>query len=876
MRGVIRSGFVILMLFVTIYSADAQTTPKKSLHSVINKIEYASNYHFLYRDALIADVKIPYHPNITTCIDSLHQELAAHNIGVRIDRQHKQILLYEMKKDNKSRDIKLSGQVVDNETGQRLPFATLTWKDGKDQTGTNTDEDGNFLITLKPSFFHDDSLTLHISFIGYQKQSLSIQKKERNYNDITVRLNPKPFQSKEVIITGNSYYQPLNKALKNIIQLGTFSPVGESSSIRSLQTFPAVSLNVGLHEGINIRGSSSDGLRVLLDGAPIYNQSHLFGLLDIFNSDVLQTVGFHYGIIPARYEGALGGTLSLMTRTGSQNNTHITVGLSNTAYKGTVEGSLFHGKGSWIISGRHSYMNAINWFNNKGLISWGLNVNRDKSLLVNPKVYNTQTSFPQTPIADYYDFHTKWLYESQKGSRISLSAYVGGDYTRESTNKYVIVSNSPNFKDRFKLKNYTTENDWGNVATSLNYTNPLGNDKYSHTLVSFSYYHSNYYKQDFLYNRQAGNDRIQSYLYPFHNQNYLSDFKIDQNFEIPTNLGLWTLGATYHYYDITYQEQSVQNPGFVEKFKSNLIDAYGEYDIKNINYVNFYLGGRTHYFTDGHYFRFSPRLKMKILPNRPVSFAVGFSRDYQFIHRLSLYNESSSDLWILTTHKQGPSNVSYWTSGMYIKPDKSTYFQVEAYIKNFANLRQHDINTRALPESDLNSPWFYNNKGYARGIEFLYQQHIGKLLWNNAYTLSKIQLQNKALNNGKRFYANWDHRDKISSSLEVPFLKFFKFYANWMFATGGPNQLASPDNKQPKRLPDYMRVDVSLKFHHHIDHSKVTASFSVFNLLNRKNVWYRENTLAFDKQTYLPQLTFVPVNVYDLGIQPSFEVRVHF
>lgn len=220
--------------------------------------------------------------------------------------------------------------------------------------------------------------------------------------------------------------------------------------------------------------------------------------------------------------------------------------------------------------------------------------------------------------------------------------------------------------------------------------------------------------------------------------------------------------------------------------------------------------------------------------------------------------------------------MNYWTSGIYIKPDKSTYFQVEAYIKNLANLRQHNINTRALPVSDFNAPWFYNNKGFARGIEFLLQQHIGSILWNNAYTLSKIQLQNSALNNGKRFYANWDHRDQISSSIEIPFLNYFTLYTNWLFATGGPNQLASPDNNQPKRLPYYMRIDASLKFHKSFNQFKVTGSFSVYNLLNRKNVWYRENTLAFDKQTYLTQLTFVPADVYDLGFQPSFEINVKF
>lgn len=124
------------------------------------------------------------------------------------------------------------------------------------------------------------------------------------------------------------------------MKIGTFSPLGESNAVRSLQMLPAVSMNTALNDGINIRGSSSDGFHVLLDGLTVYNQSHLFGLLDAMNADVLKSSGFYYDVTPAQYQAPLGGTLSLITRTGSINDFRSSFGISNTALKSTVEGPL--------------------------------------------------------------------------------------------------------------------------------------------------------------------------------------------------------------------------------------------------------------------------------------------------------------------------------------------------------------------------------------------------------------------------------------------------------------------------------------------------------------------------------------------------------
>jgi hypothetical protein len=51
----------------------------------------------------------------------------------------------------------------------------------------------------------------------------------------------------------------------------------------------------------------------------------------------------------------------------------------------------------------------------------------------------------------------------------------------------------------------------------------------------------------------------------------------------------------------------------------------------------------------------------------------------------------------------------------------------------------------------------------------------------------------------------------------------------------------------------------------------------LFNLFNRNNVWYREISVALDTSQRLGSRTqTVPVDVYDLGFQPSFNMVFYF
>lgn len=875
-----RKRYLIYLLFtVCLYKpvrAQSSSTGLVSLRSVIQSVETQTDYRFLYRDALVSDVSIPSQSNTRSYIPKLDSLLHNHQIGVKVDHDRKQIFLYQESNETKVTESTLSGHVVDAKTGSRLPFATISWKENGKITGTSTDQNGSFMIheSGKPNA---GKQALTISYIGYQKQVIDWSAAETPYTDLTIRLEPDAYTGNEVVITGNQFYRSYPGEFSRFLRLGTFSPVGETNTIRALQEFPAVSLNAGLTNGLHVRGSDSDGLLVSLDGATVYDQSHLFGLLDVFNSDVIQTAGFHYDITPAEYEGALGGTLQLLTRTGSQQKYLATTGISNTSYKGTVQGPLFDGRGSFLLSGRHSLMNDINWLNNTDLISWGLNVDRPRSDF--PEGVETLTSkavFPGTPYASFFDLHGKFQYETAKDTRFTLSSYIGGDFTNQPQQYYTIAGNAQAVRERFRLKDANTVNNWGNDILSFKIDQPLSDNGFSHTTVAYSFYHSWYSKDNFLYfYRMANTNGLHYFQSPYSNKNQLSDFKLYQLFELPAPFdGLWSTGFTYHNYQVLYQEESIKFPGFGKNFTSNEFDTYLQYDQQQWDNIHLHIGGRLIYYSDGSFLRFSPRLKLRILPDKPVSFGVGYSRNYQFQHRLTINHESSSDIWVPTTKGEPPASDDYWSTGLYIHPATKTYFQVEAYLKNYQNLRLEDLQYAVLTQLPVNTPWFYQNSGRAKGVEFAFQQYIGPVLWNSSYTLSRMEIKNNAVAGSNWYPAEWDRTHSVTIGLQVPIFNGLTTFLNGMFASGSANPLHQYDATEPARLPPYYRVDASLTYHKKIGVTKWDLTLSFYNILDRKNVWYRDRFLVVNNATSIPGLEYLPANVYDLGFQPSFTLEV--
>lgn len=325
-----------------------------------------------------------------------------------------------------------------------------------------------------------------------------------------------------------------------------------------------------------------------------------------------------------------------------------------------------------------------------------------------------------------------------------------------------------------------------------------------------------------------------------------------------------------------YLEHSFDRPGYFISQKAHQADLYTQLDYSGFPWLNVFGGLRLQYYSGGSYLKWSPRLKLKLFPDSPLSMGGGFSRNHQFLHNVSLSNTVTSDVWVMADATHPPTTANNYTGGIYYTPSDHLRFQTEAYLKQFDHIRLHEQNTFSLGNTFKNNPWYQNNSGRGKGIEFLLQNRYRYFKLTQTFTLSEMKLSNPNINNGKSFYADWDRTYRYTAMLGIHPVHDLSLYFSWMYASGSSNKLATFGPGEEQRLGSYRRLDISAEYSRRFSGAQLNLSFSLYNVLNRQNPWYRELAFVIDQSGARDQFRSVPVNIYDIGFQPSFNISVGF
>ncbi len=847
------------------------------LIDIIKDVEEQTDYSFLYRNALISDINLSFSTEQEELFSDFSKQLESHQLALKVDEERKQAIIIKLKTVKpQATHVQIKGQVLDANTGERLPYAVITWKEQGTLKGLSTNESGNFYINQRIS---DNEIEITGSFFGYSKEHITLNLQESgDIDELTFRLQPERLGGNQLLVTGFHYYDNINEYSAGVLDIGTFSPMGEGNTTSALQMLPSVSIAPALSGDINIRGSSADALKVMIDDITIYNKSHLFGLIDSFNSDVLKRSGFYYDVAPLKYQAPPGGTLSLITKTGSLDKFSGTAGLSNSSFRLSLEGPIQTGKSSWLFSARKSYMDAINWFNNYKLVQWGLDVDRKQGTMDNSLIdLQPYLEQPGKTGASFFDMHGKFYVEGKNGSRLIVSGYYGGDDTKQKGQRLFSSFSTPG-SNNFQYQNVATTNDWQNGAGSVSYQRWLSDQVFSSTVLGASIYKTTFTKDDFTYLKVNNTDQsLQAFTFPFLNESVLNEFKAKQVFDYNLQQASWSGGLSYNYYLGEYYESSFDRPGYFKSTGTHKMDIFGQFDYSDESgLMNVFTGMRLHYYSEGEYVKWSPRLKIKMLPESILSFSAGFSRNHQFVNQISLTNAVTSNVWILADKDQPPTSVNYFTAGAYFNPTDYFYLQAEAYRKDFEHVRLHEINAFSLSRTFESNPWFVNNEGTSKGIEFLGKTSFSIVEFTQTLTFSEVTLTNPDINNGDPFYADWDRRVRTTSTLGIKPTDAFSFYVAWNYASGTPNKISGYNFGSSKRLDNYRRMDISAEYILQQEKYDLTVSASVFNVLGRNNPWYRDLGIAIDQNATPNRFVGTPVDVYDIGVQPSFNIKIGF
>src|SRR5688572_30334600 len=252
--------------------------------------------------------------------------------------------------------VTLNGYIKDADNGEELIGVTIYIPQLK--AGTVTNDYGFYAMTVPKGTYE-----VQFTYIGFTQQTLTIDLNQDVSKNISLAGEVNLIQ--EVVIEDKALDEnvvsvQMSKNTINLAQVKKLPALfGEVDIIKNIQLLPGV---ISAGEGTSayyVRGGSADQNLILIDEAPVYDPSHLFGLFSVFNADVIKDSELYKGGIPARYGGRLSSILDVRTKDGDNKKYVVNGGIGSMASRIAIEGPIVKDKSSFIVSARRSYVDLF-------------------------------------------------------------------------------------------------------------------------------------------------------------------------------------------------------------------------------------------------------------------------------------------------------------------------------------------------------------------------------------------------------------------------------------------------------------------------------------------------------------------------------------
>ncbi len=670
-----------------------------------------------------------------------------------------------------SQNISISGYVKDSANGESM-IGVSVYKQGT-TIGVITNVYGFYSLTLPKG-----QNTIVFTYIGYKNKTVEIDlsanttlniempEEGQNLNEIVV------LSEKEDLNVKSMDMGTIKMDIKQISKIPAL--LGEVDVIRSIQLLPGVTTVGEGATGFNVRGGNIDQNLILLDEAPVYNSSHLFGFFSVFNPDAVKDVKLIKGGIPAQYGGRLSSILDIRMKEGNSKKLELNGGIGTIFSRFSIEGPIIKDKMSFIVAARRSYIDVLA----KPFIK------AKYPDLANAKFY-------------FYDLTAKINYRINNKNTVFASAYLGRDV----------------FGAGFGF-------DWGNATTTVRWNHIFGEKLFLNTTAFYSNYtyklsftdESN--NQGFDWNSKIINYSIKpdfSYFlnarntFHFGGQSILMEFQPGNatvtSGSTKTNIGLpkkFALESAL-YFDEEFKVSSrfSINAGLRYSFFDFMGEgnAYTFYDsvpnshkrFKDSTYYSMFQSIK-------HYGNFEPRLSMKYELNDESSIKASYNRTAQYIHIVSNTAAATPlDIWTPSTNNIKPQLADQVALG-YFRNFKNNMYEtsVEVYYKAMQNQLDYVDNAQLLLNKYLEQD-LLQGVGRAYGVEFFVRKTKGKLTGMLSYTLSKTQRKVIGISNDQWFSNKYDRPNNVSLVLSYTFNKRWDISTNYVFISGTPNTF--PDSR---------------------------------------------------------------------------------
>lgn len=847
------TGMLIFCFPLKVWAWDWQTrislaVKDQTLEQVCLLIEKEYGIHFLYSRGL---VDLSGKVTITVTNQRLKKVLetlfAPANIWFQ--RVGEQIVLLPPKKQG----VTVNGYIRDAVSNENLIGATIY--DPGSKQGTISNAYGFFSITLPK-----DTVNLLVSYIGYQSKKIIAT----NKSTAILQVNLQPAGSlQEVVVHSPSVAlqeqsQMSKLTLSNEVVKGMPRLLGEVDIMRTLESLPGVSGGMNGAGGLYVRGGSPDQNLVLIDGSPVFNSSHFFGVFSLMNANVVKTTDLYKGAFPARFGGRLSSIIDIATKEGDMKSFHGNAAIGLISTKFDLEGPIKKDKTSFMVSARRSYPDLL-----------------IKPMLVQDDAFGKDGDFQ----AYFYDFNLKVNHIISPRDRIFLSIYKGEDF--------MLLDNRVSDSVRFQLG-------WGNTITALRWNRVYGSKLFSNVTINYSQY--SFLTQYEHKSMQSDTVAISDINGKYSSQMANAGLKMDFDYRpLPSHTIKFGAAFNMHYFkpansSFVDKESPVKpldtlNNGMRINGVEASVYAEDEWRIRPQLLANLGLHGSMFTVEGRHYYSLQPRLGLRYgLPGNWVAKAA-YTHMNQYIHLLSGTSISlPTDIWVPSTQRVAPMYSHQLTAGI-AKTFKEKAYEVslEGYYKSMYNMIEtNEINNIFNKDVGRWDQQVTVGKGWSYGTELMLQKKEGKTTGWISYTLSWSTRQFPGINDDKIFPFKYDQRHNIEVVLVHQLAKNWEVSGSWQFYSGTPYTMPvssyegaenpSPwDPAPPSSVDRYNernnyrgrashRLDVSITNSKQKKHWVRSWNVSVFNVYNRRNPYlYLMETDPATSRRYLNQVTILPI-----------------
>jgi hypothetical protein len=231
------------------------------------------------------------------------------------------------------------------------------------------------------------------------------------------------------------------------------------------------------------------------------------------------------------------------------------------------------------------------------------------------------------------------------------------------------------------------------------------------------------------------------------------------------------------------------------------------------------------------------------------------------------------DTWVTSTEDQPPAGSDHGTLGVEVRLTPRWRLHLDGYYKTQRHVRFGGPILPDVPAPPQVRPWALGQVR-ARGLEVLHRLDGDGWWWTASYAFTRADWRYGEDPAEQWRPAFWDRRHQGATRLRIAPSERWSGHLTWLAASGRPNVLVDAVPDEPSRLAPYHRLDVALQYERRVAGVTLTARAAVFNAYDRDNPRYRRLVPVGDQPVppEQPQLGFTGVDVYDLGVRPSFRL----